>query len=34
MRRALRDGALAFLIKPFDGGDLLEHVERATSGGA
>jgi FixJ family two-component response regulator len=29
-RRALRDGAVAFLVKPFDGGDLLEHVARAT----
>jgi FixJ family two-component response regulator len=29
-QEALRDGALAFLVKPFDGGDLLEHVERAT----
>ena len=30
-RQALRDGAVAFLVKPFDGGDLLEHVARATS---
>ena len=29
-RQALRDGAVAFLVKPFDGGDLLEHVGRAT----
>ena len=29
-RQALRDGAAAFLVKPFDGGDLLEHVARAT----
>ena len=29
-RRALRDGAVAFLAKPFDGGDLLAHVARAT----
>jgi FixJ family two-component response regulator len=29
--QALRDGAVAFLVKPFDGGDLLEHVARATS---
>lgn len=29
-REALRDGAIAFLVKPFDGGDLLEHVARAT----
>jgi FixJ family two-component response regulator len=29
-RQALRDGAVAFLVKPFDGGDLLEHVARAT----
>jgi FixJ family two-component response regulator len=28
--QALRDGAIAFLLKPFDGGDLLEHVARAT----
>jgi FixJ family two-component response regulator len=30
-QQALRDGAVAFLVKPFDGGDLLEHVARATS---
>ncbi|HEY0468516.1 MAG TPA: response regulator [Polyangiaceae bacterium] len=29
-QRALRDGALAFLVKPFDGGELLEHIARAT----
>jgi len=29
--RALRNGAVAFLVKPFDGGDLLDYVERATS---
>ena len=29
-RRALRDGAVAFMVKPFDGGELLEHVARAT----
>ena len=29
-QQALRDGAVAFLIKPFDGGDLLAHVARAT----
>jgi FixJ family two-component response regulator len=29
--RALRDGAVAFLAKPFDGGELLEHVIRSTS---
>jgi len=28
-RQALRDGAFAFLIKPFDGGELLDHVARA-----
>ena len=28
-RQALRDGAVAFLVKPFDGGDLLEHIARA-----
>jgi len=27
-RRALRDGAVAFLVKPFDGGELLEHIAR------
>lgn len=31
-RTALRDGAVAFLLKPFDGGDLLDHVARATRG--
>jgi FixJ family two-component response regulator len=30
-RQALRDGAIAFLVKPFDGGDLLEHIARATN---
>jgi FixJ family two-component response regulator len=30
-QRALQDGAVAFLAKPFDGGDLLEQIERATS---
>ena len=30
-RQALREGAVAFLVKPFDGGDLLEHVARATN---
>jgi len=30
-RQALRDGAVAFLVKPFDGGDLLEHIARATN---
>jgi FixJ family two-component response regulator len=29
-RQALREGAIAFLVKPFDGGDLLEHIARAT----
>ena len=29
-RRAMKDGAIAFLVKPFDGGDLLEHIEQAT----
>ena len=28
--RALRDGAFAFMVKPFDGGELLEHIARAT----
>jgi FixJ family two-component response regulator len=27
----LRDGAVAFLVKPFDGGVLLEHIARATN---
>ena len=27
-RRALRDGAVAFMVKPFDGGELLEHIAR------
>jgi FixJ family two-component response regulator len=30
-QQALHDGAVAFLVKPFDGGDLLEHVARATN---
>jgi FixJ family two-component response regulator len=30
-QQALRDGAVAFLAKPFDGGELLEHVLRSTS---
>ena len=30
-RQALRDGAVAFLVKPFDGGALLELVARATT---
>jgi FixJ family two-component response regulator len=29
-QQALREGAVAFLVKPFDGGDLLEHIARAT----
>jgi FixJ family two-component response regulator len=29
-QQALREGALAFLVKPYDGGDLLEQVARAT----
>jgi FixJ family two-component response regulator len=29
-QRVLRDGAVAFLVKPFDAGDLLEHIARAT----
>jgi FixJ family two-component response regulator len=28
-RQALRDGAVTVLVKPFDGGDLLEHIARA-----
>jgi FixJ family two-component response regulator len=30
-RQALRDGAVAFLLKPFDGGELLEHIAQATN---
>ena len=30
-RQALRDGAVAFLVKPFDGGELLEQVARAAN---
>src|SRR5262245_51098490 len=30
-RQALRDGAVAFLVKPFDGGELLEHIAQATN---
>ena len=30
-RQALRDGAFAFLVKPFDGGELLEQVARAAN---
>ena len=30
-QQAVRDGAIAFLVKPFDGGDLLEHIARATN---
>src|SRR5262245_14582121 len=30
-QQALRDGAIAFLVKPFDAGELLEHVARVTS---
>jgi FixJ family two-component response regulator len=30
-QQALRDGAVAFLLKPFDVDDLLEHVARATN---
>jgi FixJ family two-component response regulator len=29
-RRALRDGAVAFLVKPFDGDDLLKHIAWVT----
>jgi FixJ family two-component response regulator len=28
-QRALRDGAVAFMVKPFDGGELLELIARA-----
>jgi FixJ family two-component response regulator len=27
-QRALRDGAVAFMVKPFDAGELLEHIAR------
>jgi FixJ family two-component response regulator len=30
-RQGLRDGAAAFLVKPFDGGDLLEQIARMTN---
>src|SRR5262245_14185321 len=30
-RRALRDGAVAFMVKAFDGGELLEHIARVTN---
>ena len=30
-RQALRDGAAAFMVKPFDGGELLEHIARTTT---
>jgi FixJ family two-component response regulator len=30
-QQVLRDGAIAFLVKPFDGGELLSHVARATA---
>jgi FixJ family two-component response regulator len=30
-QQAMRDGAVAFLVKPFDGGELLEHVASATN---
>lgn len=30
-QQALRDGAVAFLVKPFDRGDLLDHIARATN---
>ena len=32
-RRALRDGAVAFMVKPFDGGELLDYIARATHEG-
>jgi FixJ family two-component response regulator len=32
-QRALRDGAIAFMVKPFDGGELLEHIARAVRRG-
>jgi FixJ family two-component response regulator len=30
-RRALRDGAAAFMVKPFDGGELLDRIARMTN---
>src|SRR5262245_25275824 len=30
-QQALRGGAVALLVKPFDGGELLEHIARATN---
>ena len=32
-QRALRGGAVAFMVKPFDGGELLGNIARATSQG-
>jgi FixJ family two-component response regulator len=32
-RRALRGGAVSFMVKPFDGGELLEYIARATHEG-
>src|SRR5262245_42005784 len=31
LRQALRDGAVAFMVKPFDGGELLEQIARTTN---
>jgi FixJ family two-component response regulator len=30
-QQALRDGAAAFMVKPFDGGELLEQIARTTN---
>ena len=30
-RQALRDGALAFMVKPFDGAELLAHIAQVTT---
>jgi FixJ family two-component response regulator len=30
-RRALKDGAVAFMVKPFDGNELLAHIARVTN---
>ena len=30
-RQALREGAVDFMVKPFDAAQLLEHVERAAN---
>jgi FixJ family two-component response regulator len=32
-RQALREGAVAFLVKPFDGGELLDRIAQTTNEG-